>query len=196
MSVRGQEQLRRVRMVLRWGLWVLGLAVLLVACTGGEKAGSGGPASDVAVAPDLPIALYQGEEALGGSQLQLSSLQGKAVVLNFWAGLCPPCRAEMPDIEEFHQEYQDRVTTVGVDVGEFMGLGSQEDARQLLTDLGVTYPAGYTAHRGVIADYNVLSMPTTVFITPDGGIFRRWSGILDREALTRVTDEMLEESAQ
>ena len=193
MRVRGQGQLRRVRLVLRWGLWVLGLAVLLVACTGGQ---GGSAATGGTAAPDLPIALYQGADALGGSEIQLSALQGRAVVLNFWAGLCPPCRAEMPDIEEFHQEYQDRVTTVGVDVGEFMGLGNQEDARQLLTDLGVTYPAGYTMHRGVIADYNVLSMPTTVFITPDGGIFRKWSGILDRDALTKVTDEMLEDSGQ
>ena len=193
MRLRSQGLLYRVRPVLRWGLWVLGLAVLLVACTVGE---GGSAAADGTTAPDLPIALYQGADALGGSEIQLSALQGKAVVLNFWAGLCPPCRAEMPDIEEFHQEYQDRVTTVGVDVGEFMGLGNQEDARQLLTDLGVTYPAGYTMHHSVIADYSVLSMPTTVFITPDGGIFRKWSGILDREALTKVTDEMLEESDQ
>ena len=191
MRVRGQGQLRRIKLVSRWGLWVLALAVLLVACTGGGSSATGGTA-----APDLPITLYQGADALGGSEIQLSALQGKGVVLNFWAGLCPPCRAEMPDIEEFHQEYEDRVTTVGVDVGEFMGLGNQEDARQLLTDLGVTYPAGYTMHRGVIADYNVLSMPTTVFVTPDGGIFRKWSGILDHEALTKVTDEMLEESGQ
>ena len=191
MRVRGQGQLRRIKLVSRWGLWVLALAVLLVACTGGGSSATGGTA-----APDLPITLYQGADALGGSEIQLSALQGKGVVLNFWAGLCPPCRAEMPDIEEFHQEYEDRVTTVGVDVGEFMGLGNQEDARKLLTDLGVTYPAGYTMHRGVIADYNVLSMPTTVFVTPDGGIFRKWSGILDHEALTKVTDEMLEESGQ
>ncbi len=191
-----EKRFHRVRLVSRWGLWALGLIILLVACAGGEGAGSGGAASDTMLAPELPIALYQGAETLGGSEIQLSALQGRAVVLNFWAGLCPPCRAEMPDFEEFHLEYQDRVTTVGVDVGEFMGLGNQEDAQKLLTDLGITYPAGYTMHSGVITDYQVLSMPTTVFITPDGGIFRKWSGILDKAALTRVTDEMLEESTQ
>ena len=58
--------------------------------------------------PDFEIDVYQGAETLGGSALLLSDLfaQGKPVVLNFWAGLCPPCRAEMPDLQEVYQEHK------------------------------------------------------------------------------------------
>ena len=172
-----------------FALCLIGFALALVACsTGGQSNSADGAA-------DFPISLYQGSETLGGLEINFSDLQGKPVVLNFWAGLCPPCRAEMPGMEAFHQDYRDRVTLIGVDVGEFMKLGSQDDARHLLTDLGITYPAGYTTHDGVIADYGVLSMPTTVFIDADGGIYRKWSGVLDHDALASVTDKMLEETS-
>jgi thiol-disulfide isomerase/thioredoxin len=171
------------------GLFVLGLALISIACN------PGAPGDSADTAADFPISLYQGSETLGGPEINFSDLQGKPVVLNFWAGLCPPCRAEMPDLEAFHLDYRDRVTLIGVDVGEFMKLGSQDDARQLLTDLGITYPAGYTIHNGVIPDYGVLSMPTTVFIDADGGIYRKWSGVLDHDALASVTDKLLEETS-
>ena len=103
--------------------------------------------SDLEAAPDFEFTLYQGEGELGGSELSMSELQGKPVVLNFWAGLCPPCRAEMPDFQAFQDENRDRLTVLGIDVGQFTNLGTQEDARLLLTDLGVTYPAGYTDRR-------------------------------------------------
>ena len=172
-----------------FALCLIGFALALVACSTGDQSNSADGAAD------FPISLYQGSETLGGPEINFSDLQGKPVVLNFWAGLCPPCRAEMPDLEAFHLDYRDRVTLIGVDVGEFMKLGSQDDARQLLTDLGITYPAGYTIHHGVIADYGVLSMPTTVFIDADGGIYRKWSGVLDHDALASVTDKMLEETS-
>ena len=73
----------------------------------------------------------------------------------------------------------------------FTQLGSREDAKSLLAELGVTYPAGYTEHDGVIADYGVLSMPTTVFIDRSGDVFRKWAGVLDRDTLERITNEML-----
>ena len=172
-----------------WGLSLLGIGLLLAACSACGTSNSAGSA------PDFPITLYQGAETLGGEEIDFSNLRGKAVVLNFWAGLCPPCRAEMSDLETFHLDYQDRVTMIGVDVGEFMKLGSQTDAQNLLTDLGITYPAGFTTHGSVIADYGILSMPTTVFVDAEGVIYRKWSGILDHDALTSVTDKMLKETS-
>lgn len=140
---------------------------------------------------DFPILLYQGPAEWGGA-LPLSQLEGRPVVLNFWAGLCPPCRAEMPEFQQFQDNFAGRVTLIGVDLGQFMNLGRQEDAQNLLSELGVTYPAGYTADDQVVPNYRVLGLPTTVFITADGQIHRKWDGVLNLEKLTELATEMLE----
>ena len=180
----------------------LGALVLLLALACGSpgaepSTGSSEPepatSSDVEMAPALAFTLFQGEGFPAGDELQISDLKGKPVVLNFWAGLCPPCRAEMPDLQEFYDENKEDATLLGVDIGQFMGLGSQADAENLLRELDITYPAGFTNDADVIRNYKVLGMPTTVFINADGSIFERWTGVLDREVLEEKVQMMLEQ---
>ena len=142
---------------------------------------------------DFPVQVYQGEAVLGGSDVYLSDLiaDGRPVILNFWAGLCPPCRAEMPDLQLFHEDFKDRITLVGIDVGQYLGLGSERDARNLLSQLGITYPAGFTNDASVIRKYEVFGMPTTVFITPRGEVFDKWTGLLNRDILADISNQML-----
>ena len=142
-------------------------------------------------APEFQFSLYQGEASLGGSVASLSDLRGKPLVLNFWAGLCPPCRAEMPDLQEFYDEFGDSVTLFGLDIGPFTGLGTNRDGRELLEELGVSYPAGSTTDETVVRDYEILGMPSTVFITHDGKIFDKWTGLLNRDVLVKKSAEML-----
>jgi hypothetical protein len=72
---------------------------------------------------------------------------------------------------------------LGIDLGRFTGLGSQEEAKELLEELEVTYPAGFTNDSSVIRDYQVLGMPTTIFIDTDGKIFNKWTGALNSSVL-------------
>ena len=176
---------------------VLLLAVAAIACNkdssdgnvsvvGSDSSGSGDQA------PAFSITMFQGQDVVGGQEVSLHSLIGpKPIVLNFWAGLCPPCRAEMPDLQEFNDEFGDRALLVGVDLGQFTGLGSQEDAQKLLKDLEITYPAGFTSNRDIIQDYRVLGLPMTIFIGNDGNIFNKWSGPLNAKTLKEKTLEML-----
>ena len=130
---------------------------------------------------------------VGGQELALHSLIGaKPIVLNFWAGLCPPCRAEMPDLQEFNQEYKDQALLLGIDLGQFFGLGNLEDAKNLLKELEVTYPAGSTADSDLVKNYKVLAMPTTIFINTDGTIVNKWTGALNSSVLSDETTKMLE----
>ncbi len=149
-------------------------------------------------APDFALVAYQGEAVLGGKELAFSSVlqQGKPVALNFWAGLCPPCRLEMPDMQEVYDEYQDRILLLGVDIGPFAGLGSREAGRALLRELKITYPAGTTFDAGVPQAYKLLGMPTTAFITPDGVIVKRWAGLLTKAKLIELVQELLAASGQ
>ena len=168
----------------------MGMALILVLAACGGGAGDSAPAGN-GLAPDFSISLYQGSAELGAETVNFSDLRGKPVVLNFWAGLCPPCRAEMPDLQEFHDEFKDRATLIGVDVGQFTGLGNQDAARSLLNELNITYPAGFTEDDTVIRRFKVLAMPTTVFVDASGAIFRTWGGVLNREKLAEITNEML-----
>ena len=130
---------------------------------------------------------------MGKSELRLSDVGGQPVVLNFWARFCSPCWSEMPELQDFYEEYEGEVLLLGIDVGQFTGLGSPKDAGKLLSSLGVTYPAGYTDDPQVVRDYQVSAMPTTVFITAEGEIFKTWTGSITREAVTAIVREMLEE---
>ena len=164
-----------------------GAAVIAVVLAAILVPGLGGPSQ----AADFKFTLYQGVGELGAKEMSLSRLDSRHVVLNFWAGQCPPCRAEMPEFQRFYDEYNDRVTLIGIDIGPFMRLGTHRDAENLLRELGITYPAGFTDDPSVTRKYGVAGMPTTVFILPGGEIFEKRIGQLNFRFLTRVTNSML-----
>ena len=188
-----------------WMPLLVVVGIILVACGSSASDGNGAPTATSSAsgdtvadsapknqAPDFTINLFQGQEAVGGDQVALSQLLGtRPIVLNFWAGLCPPCRAEMPDLQVFYEEFKDRVLLLGIDLGQFTGLGNEEEAKELLEELGVSYPAGSTEDASVIPDYRVLGMPSTVFIDGNGEIFTNWTGALNEKVLREKTLEML-----
>jgi len=189
------------RLTIGLGL-VLALGLLLAACSGtqtggGDAGGAAGLASTDGVrAADMEITLYTGAELVGRSETSLAELLslGRPVVLNMWAGLCPPCRLEMPDFQEVSEAYGEDILLFGLDVGPFANLGSSEDGQALVEELGITYPTGTTGDATVVQDYELLGMPTTYFITPDGEILRRWTGLLTAEKLGELVDELLQAS--
>jgi thiol-disulfide isomerase/thioredoxin len=162
-----------------------------------DTVGTASGTSIVELEADFVIDVYQGEDVLGGSSVAFSEVLGlgKPVVLNMWAGLCPICRNEMPELQEAHETYGDQVLFLGVDVGRFVRLGSEEDALVLLDDLAITYPAGSTPDAKIVRDYEVLGTPATYFITPSGEIVDRWSGLLTGNQLAKRIDKLIEVSA-
>ncbi len=173
-------------------LTVASVVVLLaaVACLGATKA--------LKLPADFQIAVYQGAEELGGQTVAFSSLfnKGKPVVLNFWAGLCPPCRAEMPAFQRVYQEHRNDLILFGLDVGAYTLLGTSAEAKALLQELQVTYPAGTltpgTANGAeVLASYEVQGMPTTVFLASDGRVYKTWVGPLTEAKLKELVEGLL-----
>ena len=123
--------------------------------------------------------------------MKLSQLRGKPLVLNFWTRLCGPCWHEMPELQDFYEEFQGQVGLVGIDIGQFTGYGPYRDSTKLLQSVGVTYPTGFTNDGKVVREYKVEAMPTTVFISGNGEIFKKWTGALDRDTVTRLAKAML-----
>ncbi len=148
-------------------------------------------------APDVEVVMYQGETAVGGGRVRLSQLwgKGKPVVLNFFAGLCPPCRAELPDFQRLYRERGNgKFTLIGIDIGPFVGLGSRDDGKALLRELKITFPAGTILVAAPVRAYGIVGMPTTVFITPSGKIFKKYTGMLTRGQMETFVDELLKAS--
>ena len=159
-------------------------------------AGDNEPADVEVDGGDEPLFLYSGADVLGGDEITLNDafLSGKPVILNFWAGLCPPCRQEMPDFEKMYSERQNEFLMLGVDVGPFVLLGSQNDAKDLLDELGITYPTAYVESDTLLREYNVFGMPTTVFFTADGDVVSQKSGFMSGDEIQRRTQEMIDAS--
>ncbi len=111
-------------------------------------------------------------ETFDGQTLRLSDLEGKVVVLNFWASWCPPCRWEMPSFERIWQEYRERdVVFVGIAMSDTF-----EDASEFAEASGVTYPLALDTTHDIAREYEVVSLPTTFFIDKAGHIQRRFGG--------------------
>lgn len=177
-----------------------GILVLLLATRSSEPvtppAADQSGAPQAIAAPDFSFTLYQGEDEPGFSEGRFSHLfgQGKPVVLNFWAGLCPPCRAEMPAFEKIYQEHRGRFILFGLDVGPYTGLGSQEDGIALMKEMGVTYPVGFSPESSVVREYEILGMPTTVFLTADGRVVAKHTGLLIEEQLREQVRALITQS--
>jgi thiol-disulfide isomerase/thioredoxin len=186
-----------------WGALLLLATLFLVACSGNQADSSSAATSALAQAsgetpptlPDFPIILYQGEDIVGAAAPSYTDLLGdKPLVLNYWASNCPPCRVEIPEFESVWQKYQDRVLFIGLDVGRFWGFGNQSDSKRELQELGVTYVAGTPETAEDALELKVLGLPSTLFITSDGTIQRKWVGVLNEAKLTEIVEELLDAS--
>ncbi len=183
-------------------LAVLALAAIIGFATfrprGAQTPSDSAATRTLRLAPDIEITMYQGQAEVGGEKIALSELweaRHQPVVLNFWAGLCPPCRAEMPDFQRLYEQPDRKFALIGVDIGPFIGLGSRDDARALLRALKITYPAGTTFDIRTIRNYEILGMPTTVFITADGRIWRKHAGLLTFDQITAFSAELVRVSS-
>ncbi len=146
---------------------------------------------------DFEFSMYQGRDMLPVNELNYSRLfpAEKPVVLSFWAGLCPVCRVDMPHFQAVYDQSEDDFIFLGLDIGPFVGLGSHQDARNLLRELNITYPAGYAHNSRPMRKFGITGTPTTVFLTPDGKVFRKWAGFLSQGQMTSIIQDLLRASS-
>jgi cytochrome c biogenesis protein CcmG/thiol:disulfide interchange protein DsbE len=120
------------------------------------------------------------------STLRLEDLRGRAVVLNFWASWCVPCRDEAPILARLAREYSDRgVTVVGISLWD-----AESDSKAFLSQFGVDYPSGSDIGGRIAIEYGVTGLPETYFVRPDGTLSRRWIGPLSEDQLRTFIDDI------
>ncbi|KML36888.1 TlpA family protein disulfide reductase [Cytobacillus firmus] len=139
----------------------------------------------------LPIGLEKGSLApdfeltdMEGNPVKLSDYRGKAVLLNFWASWCPPCRAEMPHMEKLYKKYKDKkfdILAVNLTNTE----KNNGDAEKFVKELGLTFTIPMDVKGTVGADYNIMAYPTSYFIDSDGVIREKVLGALNEEYMEK-----------
>jgi peroxiredoxin len=126
--------------------------------------------------------------SLDGTKVTLSDFRGKAVLLNFWATWCPPCKVEMPWFSDLQKQYgKDGLVVLGV------AMDDSEPAKiaQFASEMGVNYPILLGTDQ-VSDDYgSVQYLPTTFYIGRDGAIVDKMTGLLDRKDIEDAVKKTL-----
>ena len=141
----------------------------------------GGVASKLRAGESAPAPAFALPKLDGEGEISLASLRGSAVVINFWASWCQPCKKEAPLLEAAWRKYRDRgVVVLGIDSEDFAG-----DARKFVERYGITYPNVRTSSRDVVVDYGLTGYPETFFVDREGQVVAHVQGEIDREDLER-----------
>jgi thiol-disulfide isomerase/thioredoxin len=139
-----------------------------------------------AVAPDFTLPdLFDVE-----TTYTLSTYQGQPVILNFWASWCVPCRREMPALQQTAARYKaDGLVLLGMNQTY---LDTLSEARAFVEELGLTFPTTRDDDGDIGARaYQVVGIPTTVFITQEGDVAHIQIGEMSLEQITAYTEQLM-----
>nr|WP_084372011.1 TlpA disulfide reductase family protein [Halalkalibacter krulwichiae] len=136
------------------------------------------------LAPDFEL------ETIEGQSLKLSDFKGEKVILNLWATWCPPCRAEMPHMQDFYERYKDEGVTILA-----VNLTTQERNSKDVTpfvydEFKLTFPVFLDVDGDIGAMYQAYSIPTTYMIDTQGIIQNKMIGPMSYEMIESMINDM------
>ena len=166
--------------------------------TGGSESTTAEEASGETAAdarPVIPAVDFELEDQYGNIH-RLEDYRGKTIFLNFWATWCPPCKAEMPDIQKLYEksstEGEDAVIVLGVAAPNMGQEGSEEEIAAFMEEKGYTYPVLMDTEGELFASYGIMSFPTTFMIDRDGNVFGYVSGMLSADMMDSIVRQTLD----
>jgi thiol-disulfide isomerase/thioredoxin len=165
--------------------------VALMLYVGYHRARRSGPSfaphlTQASLAPDFSL------EQLDGKTMRLSDLRGKAVLLNFWATWCGPCKIEMPWFVELQNQYASQGLQI---VGVAMDDASKEDIGKFAKDMGVNYPI-LIGKESVGDQYGgVPALPESFLIGRDGKIVDKIIGLRGKAEIEDAIKKALDTQA-
>lgn len=145
------------------------------------------PEEEKIIAPDFTLIDQY------GNTHTLSDYRGKVVFLNFWATWCPPCRMEMPYIEEIYNDNNQNsedVVTIGVAGPNIGKEGDEQYIIQFLKDEGYTFPVLFDDTGRTMAQYGIQALPSTFIIDKEGYIVQYIPGAMEKSTMEALIDSV------
>ena len=145
------------------------------------------PVAERQLVPDVTLPVLPSDAGLasGVAELSLTDLQGRVVIVNFWASWCGPCRIEQPDLNAVHALLPEaEVVLIGVNIED-----TEANALAHLAEFDVPYlslfdPVNELAGR--FSGIGARTIPTTVFVDPEGRVAARLLGLTDSREVTAL----------
>ena len=160
----------------------VGLFLVFVPIFRGQSGGAQGPSG--MAGQTAPLFTLQDDN---GKSASLQNYRGKIVFMNLWASWCPPCRAEMPDLQRFVDAYGARgVVVIGVNEGE-----SPQQARAFAQSLRIRFPVWMDEQQRYGRTYAALGLPTTIVLSRDGRVLRGFDGPLTYAQMRDTVDPLI-----
>lgn len=132
------------------------------------------------VAPDFTLT------TLDGKEVSLSDYRGKKVLLNFWATWCPPCKAEMPHMQNVHENYGEDIEILAVNL---TSLDNGKDKIELFKeDYELTFTIPLDEKGTVGEEYQAFTIPTSYFISTEGKIQHKIVGPMDENMMVQLIE--------
>lgn len=132
------------------------------------------------IAPDFEL------KTLKGETVRLSDFRGEKVMLNFWATWCPPCRAEMPDMQRFYEDTD--IVILAVNLTETKT--ERENVDTFVDEFGLTFPILLDENLDAATLYRIQPIPTSYLINSDGTIHNMAFGALNYELMVQEFQKM------
>ncbi len=126
-----------------------------------------------------------------GKEHKLSDYKGKTIFLNFWATWCPPCREEMPYIEELYSEYNknnEDVIILGLASPNLGNEVSQSNIEKFLKEENYAFPVMFDEDASLTYQYGINSFPSTFIIDKEGYIKQYVPGAMDKETMKQIIE--------
>ncbi len=149
--------------------------------------GSGQAAAQPAVARPEQAAPDFSLPTLSGGQVSLGDYSGQVVMIKMWATWCPPCRAEMPEIDEFYRAHKDKGFVV-------LAINSQEEAptvERFIQEQGFSFPVLLDTRGQVLNRYSVRGLPTSIIINEEGAIHYVHTGAITKKQMEIIIGPLL-----
>jgi peroxiredoxin len=164
----------------------VGIGVLLVGLA--LLAFRGDSSSAAASAPQVgrPLANFTLTD-LSGKQVHLSDYLGRPVLVNAWATWCPPCQAEMPDLQQLYQRHEKGGFAV-------LAINAGEDAsivKSFIQQNALTFPVLQDPQMSLLDGFGIRSYPTSIVIGRDGKVKLVQVGMLTPDAIKNVVEPLI-----